>query len=309
LDWADVVLIEYPWQFDYCYRLLPKGRFVLASHNVEIQAFTSSAEAVGVRVKNNRWLRYIETMEKNAVARADLILAVSPEDRREFVRRYGADPARIVVMPNGADTEQLVPADRQARAPRRRALSLPDKPTVIFVNSQTHPPGRPAFQWIQRLAEKSNGFTFLVAGSICSRPDVKGNLVMTGPVDDIVPYFQAADIAVCPVEYGGGTKIKLIESMASGLPTVTFSESLYGMECRDGEHLLVVEKSEQALLSALHRVADDSQLADRLGRSGREFVVRHHDWEKIAAKLESVLLELLESSTRTATSESTSCTG
>src|SRR5207253_11462725 len=71
LRWADVALVEWPWQFEHCRRKSPEGRFVLACHNVECLKFASWAEAAG-RSPSGGWLRYIERSEANAARRADL---------------------------------------------------------------------------------------------------------------------------------------------------------------------------------------------------------------------------------------------
>src|SRR2546429_3998355 len=101
LRWADVVLVEFPWQFAYCNRNRGDGPLVLASHNVEAERFASVAQADRGGDARHRWRRRIERVERRAVREADLVLAVSPDDRTGFIDRYGADPARVVVVPNG----------------------------------------------------------------------------------------------------------------------------------------------------------------------------------------------------------------
>ena len=62
------------------------------------------------------------------------------------------------------------------------------------------------------------------------------------------------------------------------------------------QHLLIAEENEPALLEALHHLVDDRELAGRLGAAGRRHVLAHHDWARIAEKLEAALLQLVESS-------------
>jgi glycosyltransferase involved in cell wall biosynthesis len=107
-----------------------------------------------------------------------------------------------------------------------------------------------------------------------------------------VPYFQAADVALCPIEHGGGTKIKVWDALAAGLPTVVFPETMQG-EVRHGEQVWVAEKTEDALVAAVSRMLDDGETAGRLGATGRAFVVAHHDWKDLADGLEAALLSIL----------------
>jgi glycosyltransferase involved in cell wall biosynthesis len=125
---------------------------------------------------------------------------------------------------------------------------------------------------------------------------VKRNLIATGCVEDYPPYQRAADIGICPIRYGGGTKIKLLESLAGGLPTVAFAASIEGTNLLPDEHLLIADENETALLEALHSLADDRELSERLGAAARRHILAHHDWTRIAEKLEAALLQLVESS-------------
>jgi glycosyltransferase involved in cell wall biosynthesis len=145
---------------------------------------------------------------------------------------------------------------------------------------------------VRRVAELMPDVTFVVTGTLFPRPVRERNVIGTGLVDDPLPYLQAADLSVCPVEFGGGTKIKVLEALSVGLPTVVFAEAMRGLSVRDGEQVWVAEKHESSLAAAIRRLLRDQGLALRLGLSGRRFVVEHHDWRRLAATLENALLRL-----------------
>jgi glycosyltransferase involved in cell wall biosynthesis len=112
VDWADLVVVEFPWQYAYC-RAIAKGKpLVLATHNVEAARIRSGGNRGGL---GRLWSAWIEALERRAVLDADLVLAVSPEDRDEFARFYGADAEKIAVIPNGADVDLYQPADEATR--------------------------------------------------------------------------------------------------------------------------------------------------------------------------------------------------
>lgn len=292
LRWADVVLVEFPWQFAFSREQCPRGRVVLAAHNVEALKFPQYAQASGMQTRRDLWIRYIERAESGAVAAADLILAVSTADKLALIERYGTDPSRVVVVANGADTELYRPADPNTRLAAKRELGLPDRPTALFVSADV-PPNRDGLAWLRQLASLTKRFTFLVVGPI-SRPCVEGNVVFTGFVSDISVYFRAADISLCPIRFGGGTKIKLLESLAAGLPTVAFAESIHGLDVRHGEHLLIADRSLTEWLTALERLTDDAALSRRLSSAASDFVRRHHDWKQIADAMETALSRVVE---------------
>lgn len=299
LHWADVVLVEFPWQYAYCRRHRPDRPIVLAAQNVEAVKFRSYAESLGRPRTTSFWVRYVEAAERSAVETADLVLCVSESDRDELERRYDVLAERLVVIPNGADTQSYVPVDPGARRAMRSRLGLPERPTALFVGADV-PPNRAGLEWVRRLARRSDRFTFLAAGHVAPPAISEGGLVALGFVDDLASCFAAADFALCPIEFGGGTKIKLLEGLAAGLPTIAFEESLTGLPLEDGRHLLVVEKSEDGLLAALERLAGDPELAATLGSAGRELVAGAYDWVRVADALEDHLLRLVSAPGRRA---------
>jgi glycosyltransferase involved in cell wall biosynthesis len=290
LRWADVTLVEFPWQFGYCRRVHPRGLLVLAGHNVEPETFASRAMCAPRTRFRAAWLAGIERLERAAVTGADLVVAVSEADRRALVRRYGVPATRVVVVPNGADTVRYRPVAPEVRAAARRDLGLPGRPTVVFTASGG-PANLAGLAWVRRLAARTRRFTFLVLGGVSHRA-TDGSVVATGPVDDLGPYYRAGDLGICPIEFGGGTKIKLLETMSAGLPTVAFPETVRGLKVVPGRELLVAAKSEDALLAALNQLADDANTAREVGQAGARFVRAHHDWRDLGRSLGESLAAL-----------------
>ena len=158
LAWADVVAVEQPWQFAYCRRLRPDRPLVFSAHNVEVSARASHAAALGVRVSgNDPRLWWVRKVERRAVLAADLVIAVSEADRRDFIECYGVPPARVVVVPNGTDTRQITPLRRDARSGLRRRLGLPDGPLVVFMAAHGKAPDRTGLSWVRRMASRQEG--------------------------------------------------------------------------------------------------------------------------------------------------------
>jgi glycosyltransferase involved in cell wall biosynthesis len=293
LRWAEVALVEFPWQFAYCRRAAPALPMVFASHNVEVLTRTSNARAAGVPVGSSPLLRFVRRLEQHAVAHADLILVVSEDDRREYVRRYGVDAGRVVTVPNGTDTEGLFPLEPATKRGLRAKLGLPDKRTVVYLASGPKIPDIEGLNWVCSVAREQQDLTFLIVGGISARPYIEGNIIATGLVADHRPYLQAADISLSPIQHGGGTKIKVLDGLAAGLATVVFAETIQGTALRDGEHVMVAEKSEAALERAVRRLVDEPGLSNALAAAGRRFVSVRHDWKAIARRLESVLADFL----------------
>src|SRR5947209_7470001 len=137
LRWADVVLVEFPWQFEYC-RRRTDAPCVLASHNVEAVKFRSWAVPAGAALTRAPWVRHIERVESRAARSADLVLAVSGDEAAKYVGRDGAggghapvprrrrrravpDRARRGNQDQAARVHGVGAAGSRVRARRRRA--------------------------------------------------------------------------------------------------------------------------------------------------------------------------------------------
>jgi glycosyltransferase involved in cell wall biosynthesis len=296
MAWADVVMVEFPWQFEHCRRRASGTPLALSTHNVEVEKFASWASAAGTRL-SRPWLNYVERSEAAAVREADLVIAVKQGDREVFVRGYGADPGRVAVVPNGADTRLYRPADPARRTEAKIRLGLGEKPVAVYTGT-VQPANLAGLEWVRRLARRRPDIDFVVVGQVGGEPGTAGNLTTTGQVDDLRPWLEAADLALCPIEHGGGTKIKLLEALAAGLPVVAFPSAIDGLDVRDGEELLVCEPSEEALAAAVGRLGDDPALAARLGESGRAFMTASHDWELLGDTLDAALSRLIQGELR-----------
>jgi glycosyltransferase involved in cell wall biosynthesis len=144
--------------------------------------------------------------------------------------------------------------------------------------------------------------TFLVTGTIA--PAGRDGFVAAGLLDDFGQALAAADCAVCPIEFGGGTKIKLLEGLAAGLPTVAFAEALHGLDLDD--EVLVAAKNDDALLAGVEQALRPEVAAD-LSARGRAWVAANHDWRAIAARLEERLLALADQTAAVGAGAGSSC--
>src|SRR5262249_34378085 len=105
-------------------------------------------------------------------------------------------------------------------------------------------------------------------------------VTVTGYVDDISAELRAADAVVVPLRVGSGTRLKILEAMATCTPVVSSAVGCDGLDVVDGEHLLVAD-APVAFAAACARVVDDDALRTHLVDRAYDLVAARYDWRAI----------------------------
>lgn len=288
----DVVQVEHSSMTVYLDRVPLAGRplRVLTMHNIDalrnerlIAHTPFGLRQLFLRLDQRRFRRW----EPAAVARYDLVVTMSALDG-ELLR--AAQPRlETVVIPNGVDCAGVAfvpPAD--------------DASSLVFVASMDSEANDDAAHFLLdevlprlRAADAPAHGVPGVAPRVClvgrgpspalrARADGR-RVVVTGPVEDVLPWYREAAVAVVPLRSGGGTRLKILEAMAAGVPVVSTSVGAEGLDLVPGEHLLIADGAEP-LAAAVQRLLDDPALRRTLAARARAHVERHHDWPLVAAR-------------------------
>jgi hypothetical protein len=126
-----------------------------------------------------------------------------------------------------------------------------------------------------------------VAKALERKPDV----IATGEVPDTKPYLKRAGVVVAPILNGGGTRYKIIEALALGLPVVSTQLGAEGLDVCDGEHLLIrdIDHFPDAIVSILR----DREFGKQLGLAGRKLVEQKYSWDTVEAIIREALFGAL----------------
>jgi sugar transferase (PEP-CTERM/EpsH1 system associated) len=232
-----------------------------------------------------QWRR-LRRYEAQVCRRADRVLAVSEADAaalRKLVPGLG-----VVVVPNGVDTLAYRPeASNAAPQVSERAL--------VFTGTMDFRPNVDAVLWFTRkvlpgVQAEVPEVHFFVVGQRPHRwlDGLRGDpaVTLTGWVEDARPYIAQAAVYVAPLRIGGGTRLKLLEAMATGKPVVATRLGAEGYPVTHGRELLLADTPVDfaaavvALLRAPERRAE-------LGRIARAFVEQHYDWRTIVPRVEA----------------------
>jgi glycosyltransferase involved in cell wall biosynthesis len=269
----------------------PKARIIADWHNIESEIMWRYAESAAGRLRRlmaRRTAPLIERAEQELLRKCDAHTVCSGKDRETLLRRCPA--ARIEVVPNGVDVEYY------SAEPETRPVPLRD---VLFVGTMDYHANVEAVIWFTRtvwpLVKASNPeLVFRIVGRdplpeirALSAPDV----VVTGTVDDIRPCYARAAATVVPLRVGGGTRLKILESMAAKVPVVSTRLGAEGIELRDGTDILLAE-SPAEIAQNLKSLIDDKALAERLRNHGHALVKRLYDWSVPGARLYAIHREI-----------------
>jgi glycosyltransferase involved in cell wall biosynthesis len=272
IESADAVLVSPHYQFRWVRRHTP------ASIPVIVDCHCIEAEVWGPRESrlSKRLAADIEAGELDAWRRADCVFATC-ETEADYIRSVGA--SEVVIVPNAADVDRFRPVQSGAeRIAERARLNLPAEELIaVFVGSSGYA-NVEAADIITRQAPdlRRAGVEVFVAGRVgAGRESVEG-CTFVGEVPDVVPWLRAADIALCPLEYGSGTSLKTVEYLAAGLPLVTTDVGVRGLSVTDGQEALVTTSDQ--FPSAVATLVADPLLRERLGAAARAHAVNHFSW-------------------------------
>jgi len=229
----------------------------------------------------------LRRLEQETIERADAVVFQSDADRDLF-----DVPERTIAAttPNGTNYWTIREGGNPA-AVRSRFGITPRRFVCVFIGSYDYFANRVAADVIsEEFAPALPDIAFLLVGR--DPPSVTAdNVYAPGFVDDLPGVLSVADVALCPLQSGSGTKLKMMDYLAAGLPIVTTETGAIGIDLEDETTALVRDVEE--FVPAIERLRDSPQLRSRLSANASE-LGKQYDWSSVLAPYDRIVEELFE---------------
>ena len=113
-------------------------------------------------------------------------------------------------------------------------------------------------------------------------------IIITGTVPDIRPYLWGSRVAIVPLRIGGGTRLKIYESMAAGIPVVSTTVGAEGLIYHDGKDILIAD-SPATFARACADLLEDAERRARIADAALRLVAERFSWEAVSLSFEAIL--------------------
>ena len=263
---------------------------VLFQHNVETTIFERHAEHAKTPI--HRWFyalqaRRMRAYEEQVCRESAHVIAVSPVDALRMREMFGI--THVSDVATGVDEDHL-----------RNPGNAPRTTDFAFVGSMDWLPNIDGMLWFCQeilpiLRQRKPDCSVAIVGR---RPDPRLHalaaadslITVTGTVPDVRPYLWASRVAILPLRIGGGTRMKVYESMAAGLPMISTSVGMEGLACIPGRDILVGD-TPQAFADGCLALLENGELASMIAANALHLVETECSWEAVSKQFEDALVQ------------------
>ena len=301
LSQVDFDVVSFDFIISSVYQDLFSGQFtVLNEHNIEsrllslcaaadkgnlIPTLATELDAAKAFLNAERESALLEEYENQTWSKFPLRTVVSQANKRELDRR--CDRGTTIVVENGIDVRQIQPV---ADFDRRK---------ILFMGTMSYYPNIDGvLYFVEAILPLivQQQISFCIAGReppqiVRELADNHPNIELVANPENMSLVAAQCSLSVVPLRSGSGTRIKILHSMAMGLPVVTTSIGCEGLEVIDRQHLLIHDDPHDFARAVLE-IIEDRQLWHQLQTNSRQLVERRYDWTAIFAHYEHQLIEI-----------------
>ena len=261
-------------------------------HNVEsevMRQYSERAKSFARRAYANKTARLMDEAEKRALDQFDAHIVVSEQDAERLSQINSS--AQVFVIENGVDAAYYA-TEQNGLGTKRR---------IVFVGSMDYHANIDAVINFAHnvwpiVHGKKPELLFTIVGRDPS-PAVRelssiAGIEVTGSVKDVRPYYREAIAAVVPLRVGGGSRLKILEAMAAGIPVVSTTLGAEGLKVMPAENILLAD-DDRDLAGKITKILEDETLRSRIVAAARALIAERYEWSTLGASLMNVYSNLL----------------
>ena len=251
----DLVIVEALYMAEYI-RNNKKIFKVLNEHNLE---FIRAGRRIGTTKNIFKKLYYylislrLKKYELDVIRDFELCVVCSDIDKN-ILENY-LSGKKIAAIPNTVDTGYFNFLENSGGSKR-----------IIYIGTMWYDPNIDAVKYFCRdvlplLEEELSDIEFIIVGA-GPTPEVsalaeKGNISVTGYVEDVRPYLTQSNVFIAPIRVGSGTRLKILAAMSMGIPVVSTSIGCEGLEVNDGIDICIADTPQDFTAKILKIFLDD----------------------------------------------------
>lgn len=227
-----------------------------------------------------RYWRAAEKHERTYLPRFDVVLAISASDAADIQRL--APQTTILRVPNGIEVDlskQPASADRL--------------PIIGFIGSLDYPPNALGLGWFlteiwPQIKPRAPHAQCLIIGrgappKLVQQCQSDEQIRVAGFVPDLAPYLNRIAVMVVPLRHGSGTRIKILEAWAHGIPVISTSKGAEGLDYTHMENIWIADTPNDFATAVVYLLSDTT-LRERLSRAAFQHV-QQYAWRAIGQYL------------------------
>ena len=212
----------------------------------------------------------------------DRVTMVSPLDKNYLLSINGNIPMSVVPM--GVDLEYYQPSHEEYG------------PNLLFTGTIRYFPNKDAVLYFYNeifplIKDAVPNVKFYVVGNHPPKKIIKlmsgGDIVVTGRVEDVRPYFAKSAVFVCPLRSGSGMQAKILEAMAMGVPVVTTSMGFEAIEATAGRDIIIADNARRFAQKVI-RLLKDRDLRQSVAQNARRLVEKKYGWPAVVERLDAI---------------------
>lgn len=260
---------------------------ILNHHNIEshlMERRASIEKKIIFKKYYSMEAKKLKKFEQNNCKEFEINFTVSELDKETLLKI--SPGLKIEVIPNGVDTSYF---DRNNQKPRNGELVFiggmnwyPNKDAVLFLIHDLWP----------LIKESLPDANLTIVGADPPQELIKlceedSQVHAPGFVDDVRPYFINAQMYICPMRDGGGTRLKILDTFSMETALVSTTMGCEGIDVTNGENVLLADTKEEFLMQ-IKRIYSEPDTHEKLTKNGRKLIEEKYSWQVIGKKLEQV---------------------